>query len=189
MLQVAVPSRTSIETYRLLQREIAAFTGEINARHGDVDWAPIRYVTKSFCQTTLAGFYRASAVGVVTPLRDGMNLVAKEYVAAQDPANPGVLVLSRSAGAARELDAALQVDPEDVEAIAFQIAAALSMPLAERQARWHQMMDVLLRGSIHAWFAGFMQALKSTRPDATGPVRVKLPAVQGSERGLTAAHR
>ena len=189
MLQVAVPSRTSIETYRLLQREIAALTGEINARHGDVDWAPIRYVTKSFCQTTLAGFYRASAVGVVTPLRDGMNLVAKEYVAAQDPANPGVLVLSRSAGAARELDAALQVDPEDVEAIAFQIAAALSMPLAERQARWHQMMDVLLRGSIHAWFAGFMQALKSTRPDATGPVRVKLPAVQGSERGLTAAHR
>ncbi|HET6493207.1 MAG TPA: trehalose-6-phosphate synthase, partial [Burkholderiales bacterium] len=157
MLQVAVPSRTSIDSYRVLQREIAALTGEVNAKHGDVDWAPIRYVTKSFCQSTLAGFYRASAVGVVTPLRDGMNLVAKEYVAAQDPADPGVLVLSRSAGAARELDAALQVDANDVDAIAFQVAAALSMPLDERRARWHEMMEVLLRGSIHAWFSDFMQ--------------------------------
>jgi len=189
MLQVAVPSRTSIDTYVALQREIAALTGEVNAKHGDVDWAPIRYVTRSFCQSTLAGFYRASAVGVVTPLKDGMNLVAKEYVAAQDPTDPGVLVLSRSAGAARELDAALQVDPKDVHGIALQIAAALSMPIEERRARWHEMMEILLRGSVHAWFSDFMQALKATRPDDASPVRVKLPTLHGGELSLTAAHR
>ena len=189
MLQVAVPSRTSIDAYLILQREIAALAGEVNAKHGDVDWAPIRYVTKGFCQSTLAGFYRASAVGVVTPLKDGMNLVAKEYVAAQDPTNPGVLVLSQSAGAARELNAALLVDPKDVEGIALQIAAALSMPLEERRARWREMMEVLLRGSIHAWFSDFMQALKSTQRDVATPVRVRLPTLRQSEPGLTAAHR
>jgi trehalose 6-phosphate synthase len=146
-------------------------------------------VTKGFCQSTLAGFYRASAVGVVTPLKDGMNLVAKEYVAAQDPTNPGVLVLSRSAGAARELNAALLVDPKDVQGIALQIAAALSMPLEERRARWREMMEVLLRGSIHAWFSDFMQALKSTQRDVATPVRVRLPTLRQSEPSLTAAHR
>jgi trehalose 6-phosphate synthase len=186
MLQVAVPSRTSIDTYLTLQREIAALTGEVNARHGDVDWAPIRYVTKSFCQSTLAGFYRASAVGVVTPIKDGMNLVAKEYVAAQDPANPGVLVLSRSAGAARELGAALQVDPKDVHGIALQIAAALSMPIEERRARWNDMMEVLLAGSVHAWFSDFIHALKATH-SAVVPLKVKLPALPYSEQGLTIA--
>jgi trehalose 6-phosphate synthase len=189
MLQVAVPSRSNIEPYLALQREIASLTGEVNAKHGDVDWVPIRYVTKSFCQSTLAGFYRASAVGVVTPIKDGMNLVAKEYVAAQDPTDPGVLVLSRSAGAARELDAALQVDPKDVHGIALQIAAALSMPIEERRARWHEMMEVLLRGSIHTWFSDFMHALKATRPDAVSPVRLKLPTLHQGELGLTAAHR
>jgi trehalose 6-phosphate synthase len=184
-----VPSRSNIEPYLALQREIASLTGEVNAKHGDVDWVPIRYVTKSFCQSTLAGFYRASAVGVVTPLKDGMNLVAKEYVAAQDPTDPGVLVLSRSAGAARELDAALQVDPKDVHGIALQIAAALSMPIEERRARWHEMMEVLLRGSIHTWFSDFMHALKATRPDAVSPVRLKLPTLHQGELGLTAAHR
>ena len=146
-------------------------------------------MTKGFCQSTLAGFYRASAVGVVTPLKDGMNLVAKEYVAAQDPTNPGVLVLSRSAGAARELNAALLVDPKDVQGIALQIAAALSMPLEERRARWREMMEVLLRGSIHAWFSDFMQALKSTQRDVATPVRVRLPTLRQSEPSLTAAHR
>lgn len=162
MLQIAIPSRSSIEIYRNLQHDIAALAGEVNARHGDVDWTPVRYVTRSFCQSKLAGFYRAARVGVVTPLRDGMNLVAKEYVAAQDPADPGVLVLSRSAGAARELSAALQVDPSDIETTAQRIASALMMPREERFARWQDMMDVLLRHSLHAWFSGFMTTLKST---------------------------
>jgi trehalose 6-phosphate synthase len=179
LLQIAVPSRSSIETYRTLQHDVAALVGEINAKHSEVDWCPIRYVTKSFCQSTLAGFYRASAVGLVTPLQDGMNLVAKEYIAAQDTADPGVLVLSRSAGAARELDAALQVDPQDIEGIARQIATALTMSLEERCARWQSMMDVLLRHSVHAWFSDFMQALIATRPGIAAPAaRVALVPAQ-----------
>jgi trehalose 6-phosphate synthase len=179
LLQIAVPSRSTIEAYRSLQHELAALVGEINANHSEIDWSPIRYVTKGFCQSTLAGFYRASAVGLVTPLHDGMNLVAKEYIAAQDPSDPGVLVLSRAAGAARELDTALQVDPSDIEDITRQIAAALLMSREERCARWQNMMDVLLRHSIHAWFADFMQALKTARPSPLAPARVPLPAPVG----------
>lgn len=187
VLQIAVPSRSSIETYRNLQHEIAALAGEVNAKHGDIDWTPIRYITKSFCQSKLAGFYRSSKVGVVTPLRDGMNLVAKEYVAAQDPADPGVLVLSRSAGAACELNAALQVDPNDTETMAQRIAMALMMPLAERTARWQDMMDVLLRHSLHAWFSDFMGALKGARRTDLKPAHVPVPIREPAEAALAAA--
>lgn len=161
MLQIAVPSRSNIDSYRALQRELTALVGEVNGRHGEIDWTPIRYLNKGFCQATLAGFYRSAAVGLVTPLQDGMNLVAKEYIAAQNPEDPGVLVLSKHAGAAQELDAALLVDPQDVEAVGRRIAAALVMPLEERRARWQRMMDALLRHSIHAWFSDFVHALKA----------------------------
>ena len=97
-------SRSTIDSYSELQNKLAYQAGRINGRHGEVDWTPIRYLNKGFSQTTLAGFYRAAAVGLVTPFRDGMNLVAKEYVAAQSPDNPGVLVLSEFAGAASERD-------------------------------------------------------------------------------------
>ena len=187
LLQIAVPSRSNIATYRSLQHDLAALIGEINAKHSEVDWSPIRYVTKGYCQSTLAGFYRASVVGLVTPLQDGMNLVAKEYIAAQDPADPGVLVLSRFAGAARELDAALQVDPQDIDAIARQIATALMMPLEERRGRWQNMMDVLLRHSIHAWFSDFMQALKTMRPSLVPPAS-KFPMRSAAEERTAAAH-
>src|SRR5581483_8008350 len=100
LLQIAVPSRIQIEAYRKLQRELAALVSEINGRIGEVDWTPIRYLNKGFSQASLAGFYRTAQVGLVTSLHDGMNLVAKEYVAAQDPANPGILVLSQFTGAA-----------------------------------------------------------------------------------------
>lgn len=163
LLQIAVPSRTSIDIYRTLQGELAALIGSLNGRHGEIDWTPVRYLNKCFCQSTLAGYYRTAAVGLVTPLQDGMNLVAKEYVAAQHPENPGVLVLSKFAGAACELDAALLVDPNDVDAIARQIATALVMARTERRARWRHMMDALLRHSVHAWFADFLQELKSPR--------------------------
>ena len=112
-------------------------------------------------------------MGLVTPLRDGMNLVAKEYVAAQDPEDPGVLVLSKFAGAAHELDAALLVDPHDPEIVARQIARAMAMPREERRARWQGMMDALLRHSIHAWFGEFMQMLKAPEPENVFPL---LPA-------------
>jgi trehalose 6-phosphate synthase len=163
LLQVAVPSRGNIRAYRELKAELASLVGEVNGRHGEVDWIPIRYLNKSFSQLTLAGFYRAAHVGLVTPLHDGMNLVAKEYVAAQNPFDPGVLVLSAFAGAAKELDAALLVNPHDVDGMAREIAAALAMRLEERRERWRVMVERLRAHSVQNWFADFMRALADTR--------------------------
>ena len=128
LLQIATPSRGAIEAYGNLQSELAKLVSDVNGRHGEVDWTPIRYLNKGFSQTVLAGLYRTAQVGVVTPLHDGMNLVAKEYVAAQNPDDPGVLVLSKFAGAANELDTALLVNPHDIDGMARTIAVALSMP-------------------------------------------------------------
>jgi trehalose 6-phosphate synthase len=190
MLQIAVPSRTGIDTYRDLQCEVAEMVGEVNGRHGEIDWTPIRYLNKAFCQSTLAGFYRNSAIGLVTPLQDGMNLVAKEYVAAQNPESPGVLVLSKFAGAARELDAALMVDPNEVEGVARQIVTALVMPRAERRARWQSMMDTLLQHSIHAWFSEFLQELKAPQQNvlAMAPAKVASLHTGARDRGFAAHH-
>ena len=168
LLQIATPSRGGIEAYSNLQDELSKQVTEVNGRHGEVDWTPIRYLSKGFSQTVLAGFYRAAQVGVVTPLHDGMNLVAKEYVAAQNPIDPGVLVLSKFAGAANELDTALLVNPHDIDGMARTIATALSMPSTERRMRWEAMMTKLRAGTIHNWFAGFVDALEATR-GATEP--------------------
>jgi trehalose 6-phosphate synthase len=189
LLQIAVPSRSSIDAYRDLQGELARLVGEVNGRHGEIDWAPIRYVNKGYCQSTLAGFYRAAAVGLITPLQDGMNLVAKEYVAAQNPDDPGVLVLSKFAGAANELDAALLVDPHDLDGVGRRIAAALVMPLEERRARWQGMMDKLLRRSIHAWFADFMKTLKTPEAENVFPlVPAKVPPLRPAAGEAWAMH-
>ena len=125
LLQIATLSRGSIEAYGNLQSEVARLVSDVNGRHGEVDWTPIRYLNKGYGQAVLAGLYRTAHVGVVTPLHDGMNLVAKEYVAAQNPADPGVLVLSKFAGAANELDTALLVNPHDIDGMARTIATAL----------------------------------------------------------------
>jgi trehalose 6-phosphate synthase len=169
LLQIATPSRGSIEAYGTLQSELAKLVSDVNGRHGEVDWTPIRYLNKGFSQTVLAGLYRTAQVGVVTPLNDGMNLVAKEYVAAQNPADPGVLVLSEFAGAANELDTALLVNPHDIDGMARTIATALSMPLTERRMRWEAMMAKLHAGTIQQWFADFVDALQKTRSDKAAP--------------------
>jgi trehalose 6-phosphate synthase len=170
LLQIATPSRGAIEAYGNLQSELARLVSDVNGRHGEVDWTPIRYLNKGFSQTVLAGLYRTAQVGVVTPLHDGMNLVAKEYVAAQNPADPGVLVLSKFAGAANELDAALLVNPHDIDGMARTIATALSMPLNERRMRWDAMMARLRAGTIQNWFSGFVDALQDTRSErCAGP--------------------
>jgi trehalose 6-phosphate synthase len=173
LLQIAVPSRGQIDAYRQLRAELAALVGEINGRHGEVDWTPIRYLNKGYAQSTLSGFYRAAHVGLVTSLHDGMNLVAKEYVAAQDSANPGVLVLSEFAGAAKQLDAAILVNPHDIDALARAISTALIMSLDERVRRWKAMMETLKASSLASWFSDFVTALQSApgapisvRPDA-----------------------
>ena len=190
LLQIATPSRGAIEAYGNLQNELARLVSDVNGRHGEVDWTPIRYLNKGFSQTVLAGLYRTAQVGVVTPLHDGMNLVAKEYVAAQNPADPGVLVLSKFAGAANELDTALLVNPHDIDGMARTIAVALSMPLLERRMRWDAMMVQLRRQSIQQWFAEFIDALRRahtergvaaprrTEPPVLWPVR----SVNGSAR-------
>src|SRR6202023_258841 len=165
LLQIATPSRGTIEAYGNLQNELAKLVSDVNGRHGEVDWTPIRYLNKGFSQTVLSGLYRTAQVGVVTPLHDGMNLVAKEYVAAQNPADPGVLVLSKFAGAANELDTALLVNPHDIDGMARTIATALSMPLSERRMRWEAMMTKLRAGTIQQWFADFVDALQDTRTD------------------------
>jgi trehalose 6-phosphate synthase len=165
LLQIATPSRGAIEAYGNLQNELAKLVSDVNGRHGEVDWTPIRYLNKGFSQTVLAGLYRTAQVGVVTPLHDGMNLVAKEYVAAQNPADPGVLVLSKFAGAANELDTALLVNPHDIDGMAQTIATALSMPLMERRLRWEAMMAKLRASTIQGWFNDFVEALQDTRID------------------------
>src|SRR6202042_2884477 len=165
LLQIATPSRGTIEAYGNLQSELAKLVSDVNGRHGEVDWTPIRYLNKGFSQTVLAGLYRTAQVGVVTPLHDGMNLVAKEYVAAQNPADPGVLVLSKFAGAANELDTALLVNPHDIDGMARATATAVSMPIAERRLRWEAMMVKLRAGTIQQWFADFVEALEETRPE------------------------
>jgi trehalose 6-phosphate synthase len=169
LLQIATPSRGAIEAYGNLQSELAKLVSDVNGRHGEVDWTPIRYLNKGYSQTVLAGLYRTAQVGVVTPLQDGMNLVAKEYVAAQNPADPGVLVLSKFAGAANELDTALLINPHDIDGMARTIATAVSMPLTERRMRWEAMMDKLRAGTIHQWFANFVDALQGSRNDQRPP--------------------
>jgi trehalose 6-phosphate synthase len=158
-LQVAARSRNEVATYRDLRRELDQLAGRINGDYAEFDWTPVRYVARAVARDTLAGFYRAADVGLVTPLRDGMNLVAKEYVAAQDPEKPGVLVLSSFAGAAESMDGALLVNPLDAEAMAEQLDRALKMPLEERKERWSSMMQGLEEQTASRWAENFMAEL------------------------------
>ncbi|ACK52801.1 alpha,alpha-trehalose-phosphate synthase (UDP-forming) [Methylocella silvestris BL2] len=159
MLQITPKSRSEVPEYARIQREVAEEVGHLNGKLGDIDWTPLRYINKPMSQAALAGLYRLARVGLVTPLRDGMNLVAKEYVAAQDPNDPGVLVLSQYAGAAQELKSALIVNPYDIEATAAAIARAVAMPLEERIDRWRDMMSALRGNSIDHWTNKCLQAI------------------------------
>jgi trehalose 6-phosphate synthase len=161
LLQVAPPSRTDVSEYQDLRLELEGMAGHINGRFAEFNWTPIRYLNRSFARQALAGLYRASHVGLVTPLRDGMNLVAKEYVAAQDPEDPGVLVLSRFAGAAKQLRDAVIVNPYDVQGMADAMARALKMPLDERKDRYQKLMKVIAKEDISQWRTDFLEALTS----------------------------
>jgi len=159
MLQITPPSRTEVPTYDEIRRELEETASHVNGSYAEFDWMPIRYLNQSFSRKTLAGFFRISRVGLVTPLRDGMNLVAKEYIAAQDPEDPGVLVLSRFAGAARELGEALIVNPFDVEAMGESLQQALNMPLDERRRRWLASYEWLRQNDVTAWRKAFQADL------------------------------
>ncbi|MBO1076412.1 alpha,alpha-trehalose-phosphate synthase (UDP-forming) [Roseomonas marmotae] len=159
-LQVAARSRNEVASYRDLKRELDSLAGRINGDYAEFDWTPVRYVARAMARDTLAGLYRLADVGLVTPLRDGMNLVAKEYVAAQNPENPGVLVLSSFAGAAETMDGALLVNPLDPEAMAEQLDHALKMPLEERRNRWTSMMAGLEEQTAARWAENFLTELE-----------------------------
>jgi len=158
-LQIAPTTRGVVPEYRQIRKDLERSAGHINGMYAAPDWVPIRYVNQSFPHSVLTGYYRNARVGLVTPLRDGMNLVAKEYVASQDPENPGVLVLSRFAGAAFELPDALLINPADTAEVADALERALKMPLKERQRRWRAMMGVLENHDINTWRNGFLAAL------------------------------
>jgi trehalose 6-phosphate synthase len=162
-MQIAPLSRTDVRAYSEIRRELEQATGRTNGRFADTDWTPIRYLNRNFPREILMGFLRAALIGIVTPVRDGMNLVAKEFVAAQDPSDPGVLVLSTLAGAAHELGAALLVNPYDTRAMAHAIQQALNMPLGERRERHQAMLSALRRNCIKAWHERFVGALAEVR--------------------------
>ena len=159
-LQITPRSRSEIREYAEMERWIGETVGRVNGRYGEASWTPIRYVNRPYSRSALAGFYRSSRAALVTPLRDGMNLVAKEYVAAQDAEDPGVLILSRFAGAAVECQSALLVNPYDPEAVAAAIDQALSMPLEERRARHGATLKVLTDNDVKLWGTRFIDALK-----------------------------
>jgi trehalose 6-phosphate synthase len=172
MLQVAASSRTDVGSYQALRSALVSEVGSLNADFGDADWTPLRLVTRAVDRTVIAGYLRQARVGLVTPLRDGMNLVAKEFVAAQNPADPGVLVLSRFAGAAQQLDAALLVNPYDADALADALDAALTMRLGERQERWQALWGAIEDRSPLAWGKSFLVALTRAAAAAQAPERV-----------------
>lgn len=157
--QIAPPSRSKVDEYRQLRIELDRLAGRINGDHGDLDWIPLRYLARSYDRLELAGLFRIASVGLVTPLRDGMNLVAKEFVMAQDESDPGVLVLSEFAGAAEQLTGAMIVNPHDRSKLAEMIIIALTMPLEERQARWRDLRDIVMREDIVWWRGNFLEDL------------------------------
>ena len=156
-------SRSDVPEYADINNTVNTLVGQVNGRYGAPAWTPIRYVNRAYSRASLAALYRMARVGLVTPLRDGMNLVAKEYVAAQDPENPGVLVLSQFAGAAEELDGAILINPHEPEAMAAAIDAALQMPLDERQRRYRRMYRHLAVHDIDRWAESFLAALMESR--------------------------
>ena len=156
LLQITPKSRSEVPEYEAMQRAVAEQAGRVNGALGTVDWVPIRYVNRSLRRPALAGLYRMAKLALVTPLRDGMNLVAKEYVAAQNEEDPGVLLLSRFAGAAQELKDAVLVNPYDVEGTAEAIARSLAMPLEERRERWRSMMTALRENDVFTWCDTFL---------------------------------
>ena len=159
LLQVTPISRDEVDTYQDMRVRLEALAGRVNGAYADMDWQPIRYLNRTFRRDQLAGIYRAAKAGLVTPLRDGMNLVAKEYVAAQDPEDPGVLILSRFAGAAEQMGEALLVNPFSREELSEAIQKALTMPREERIRKWKALMKVVRDTDVARWRDDYVQAL------------------------------
>jgi trehalose 6-phosphate synthase len=176
LMQIAPPTREEVKAYADIRHELEALSGEINGRFGDFDWTPVRYVHRSVPRETLAALYRGSQIGLVTPLRDGMNLVAKEYVAAQDEKNPGVLVLSRFAGAAEDLEEALIVNPYDADEVAQAMQRAILMPKQEKIERHAALLARVRERDARNWMDGFLEALDAPPFSVTGSLHTPTSA-------------
>jgi trehalose 6-phosphate synthase len=160
--QIAPPTRIGVRAYDDIRASLEQTSGEINGRFATLDWVPLRYINRGIRREALMGLFRLADVGLVTPIRDGMNLVAKEFVASQDPHNPGMLVLSTLAGAAQELKDAVLVNPYDNDDVADGLYRALIMPLDERKERYASMMAVLRKNDIVAWRDRFIRTLSAS---------------------------
>lgn len=157
--QIAPTSRGDVQAYQDIRHQLETEAGRINGKYGTLGWTPLYYLNQHFDRRLLMKIFRLTDIGLVTPLRDGMNLVAKEYVAAQDPDDPGVLVLSRFAGAANELTSALIVNPYDRDEVAAALHQALTMPRTERISRYNDMMAVLRSNDITHWRERYLDDL------------------------------
>ena len=166
LMQIAPPTRIEVEAYINIRTELEQLSGSINGEFGDFDWTPVRYVHRAMPRDTLAALFRGSEVGLVTPLRDGMNLVAKEYIAAQSVEDPGVLILSKFAGAAEELEEALIVNPYNIDDMASAMQTALRMPLEERKERHAALLRRIKTHDVSAWRRSFLDVLNSRVPEA-----------------------
>ena len=182
LLQIAPPTREDVGAYPAIRKELEGMTGSINGRFADINWTPVRYINRGVPRDKLAGLFRASQVGLVTPLRDGMNLVAKEYVAAQDADDPGVLVLSQFAGAAEEMQEALIVNPYDADDVADRLYEALQMPLDERKDRHAALHARIVRQDAKSWLEAFLAHLDPLGPvaPATAAPRPSQPSAAGA---------
>ena len=163
LVQISVPSRADVQEYQEQRHRIEAAVGRINGELGEASWTPVRYLYRSYRRDQLSRFYRAADVCLVTPLRDGMNLVAKEFVAAQAPEQPGVLVLSRFAGAAAELTDAVLTNPFHADGMAADLDRALRMPVEERRERHARLLAAVHRTTALSWAEGFVAALEACR--------------------------
>lgn len=164
LVQIAPPSRQDVQAYQDIRRELEEIAGRINGQFAELDWTPIRYIHRSIDRTKLALLYRLARACLITSLADGMNLVSKEYVAAQDPSDPGVLILSRFAGAAEDMTDALLINPYDTEAVAQAIGEALQMPLEERKRRYAGCFEVAQRTNASIWSTNFLHSLATCVP-------------------------
>jgi len=163
LMQIAPPTRENVDAYADIREQLEGLSGAINGRFADFDWTPIRYIHRTIARTTLAALFRGSRIGLVTPLRDGMNLVAKEYVAAQDDDDPGVLVLSKFAGAAEQMTAAVQVNPYDVSEVAEALQTAMTMSRSERVSRQSALYETILQTDVERWRQRFLSDLRGSR--------------------------
>jgi trehalose 6-phosphate synthase len=163
LMQIAPPTREEVAAYIDIREELEGLSGNINGEFGDFDWTPVRYIHRAIPRDILAALYRGSKAGLVTPLRDGMNLVAKEYVATQDSDDPGVLILSQFAGAAEDLEEALIVNPYDIDEVAGAMQKALTMPLAERAERHSALLRRVRMRDVRCWREQFLTALSNAQ--------------------------